>query len=56
MQPILDQQSVPFARKIFSSDVEEIMTQNGDVKEAKLVKLIRNWYDACNECSISVTQ
>ena len=56
VQPILEQQSVPFARKIFSSNVEEIMTQNGDVKEAKLVKLIRKWYDACNEHSVSVTQ
>ena len=54
-QPLLDQQSVPFARKVFSSDVEAIMWQNGDVKEANLVKIIRNWYDACNERSISVS-
>ena len=53
--PILDQQSVPFARRIFSSEVEDIMKRNGDVKEANLVKLIRNWYDACNECAISVS-
>ena len=53
--PILDQQSVPFARRIFSSKVEEIMKQNGDVKEANLVRLIRNWYDACNERAISVS-
>ena len=38
--PILDQQSVPFAQKIFSSDVEDIMKNNGDLKEANLVKLI----------------
>ena len=38
--PILDQRSVPFARKIFSSDVEDIMKKNGDLKEANLVKLI----------------
>ena len=54
-QPLLDQQSVPFARKVFSKDVEAIMHQNGDVKEANLVELIRNWYDACNEHSISVS-
>ena len=53
--PILDQQSVPLARRIFSSKVEDIMKQNGDVKEANLVKLIRNWYDACNEHAFSVS-
>ena len=53
--PILDQQSVPFARKIFSSDIEDIVKKNGDLKEANLVKLIQNWYDACNEHSISVS-
>ena len=54
--PILDQQSVPFARRVFSSNVEDVMRKNGDVKEANLVKTIRNWYDACNECSLSVSQ
>ena len=53
--PILDQQSVPFARRIFSTNVQEIMEKNGDVKEANMVKMICNWYNACNECSISVT-
>ena len=53
--PILDQQSVPFARKIFSVNVETIMKQNGDLKEANMVKIIRNWYNACNEHAISVS-
>ena len=53
--PILDQQSVQFACKIFSANVETIMKQNGDLKEANLVKLIHNWYDTCNECTISVS-
>ena len=30
-------------------------TENGDLKEANLVKLIRNWYDTCNEHAISVS-
>ena len=51
----MDQQSVPFACKIFSANVQEIMEKNGNAKEANMVKLIRNWYDACNKCSISVT-
>ena len=53
--PILDQQSVPFAHKIFSGKEQEIMEKNGDAKEENMVKLIHNWYDACKECSISVT-
>ena len=53
--PILDQQSVPFAHRIFSTNVQEIMEKNGDVKEVNMVKMIRNWYDACNKHSISVT-
>ena len=32
------------------------MHNNGDVKEAHLVKTIRNWYDACNERALSVSQ
>ena len=56
VQPIADQQSVPFARRIFSRNVEDIMRENGDVKEAELVHYIRNWYDACNERGLSVTQ
>ena len=56
VQPIADQQSVPLARRIFSKDVEKIMRKNGDVKEAKLFEFIRNWYDACNERGLCVTQ
>ena len=41
-QPILDQQSVPFARKVFSKSVEDVMRKNGDVSEADLVMRIRN--------------
>ena len=53
--PILDQQSIPFACKIFSVNVETIMKENSDLKEANMVKMIHNWYDACNERAISVS-
>ena len=49
MEPLLDKQSVSFAQKVFSSEVEQTMCNNGDMKEAELVKNIRNWYDACNK-------
>ena len=54
--PLQDQQSILFARKVFSTAVEEIMWKNGDVKEAELIKYVRNWYDACNERGLSVSQ
>ena len=50
--PIPDKQSVPFARKVFSHQVENQMMRNGDNKEAELVHKIHNWFDACNECGI----
>ena len=56
MPPLQDQQSVPFARRVFSSDVAKIMCSNGDWKEADLVNNVCNWYDACNECGLSVSQ
>ena len=55
MQPIPDKQSIPFAERVFSAEVEQIMRNNADMKEAKLVKHIRNWYDAYNKCELQLT-
>ena len=38
MHPIPDKQSVPFAKRVFSAEVEQMMRNNADMKEAKLVK------------------
>ena len=38
VQPLEDKQSVSFALKVFRSDVEQTMCNNGDMKEAELVK------------------
>ena len=56
VQPIPDKQSVPFAEKVFSAQVEQIMRNNADMKEAELVKNIRNWYDACNKRGLQLTE
>ena len=56
VEPIPDKQSVPFAERIFSSKVEQIMRNNMDLKEADLVKNIRNWYDACNKRGLQLTK
>ena len=56
IDPIPDKQSVPFAERVFSSKVEQAMRNNGDMKEAELVKHIRNWYDACNKRGLRLTE
>ena len=55
MHPIPDKQSVPFAERVFSAEVEQIMQNNADMKEAELVKHIRNWYEACNKHGLQLT-
>ena len=55
MHPIPDKQSVPFAERVFSAEVEQIMQNNVDMKEAELVKHIRNWYKACNKRGLQLT-
>ena len=38
IEPLQDKQFVAFALKVFSSAVEQTMRNNGDMKEAELVK------------------
>ena len=54
VEPIPDKQSVPSAQRMFSSEVEQTMRNNADLKEAELVKHIRNWYDACNKRGLTL--
>ena len=56
VQPLKDKQSVSFALKVFSSDVEQTMHNNEDMKEAELVKNVCNWYSACNDRRLPVTE
>ena len=56
IEPLQDKQSVAFALKVFSSAVEQTMRNNGDMKEAELVKKVQNWYFACNERGIPLTE
>ena len=53
--PLPDKQSVPYAERIFSRNVEDIMRRNGDFREADMVMNIRNFYCACNERGLSVS-
>ena len=41
------------AIQLFSEDVERKLTENDAVHEALFVKLVRNWYKACNERGMS---
>ena len=50
----LDRQSIRIAKRFFSKDVEDELTKNNDHREAKFVKLVRNWFDACDERGVDV--
>ena len=41
------------AIQLFSEDVERKLTENDAVHEALFVKLVRNWYKACDERGMS---
>ena len=45
----LNRQSIPFAKRFFSLDVQEELHKNGDNREADFVCLVRNWFKACDE-------
>ena len=44
----LDRQSICIAQHFFSTAVEAELKKNGDYKEARFVKLVREWYEACD--------
>ena len=43
-----DKQCASMAIQLFSEDVERKLTENDAVHEALFVKLVRNWYKACD--------
>ena len=49
---VLDQQNAEIAKCIFSKEVESIMLKNGDTNEANFIKLVWDWYEACDERGI----
>ena len=48
-----DKQCASMAIKLFSEDVERKLTENNAVHEALFVKLVRNWYKACDQRGMS---
>ena len=44
----LDRQSIRIAQCFFSTAVEAELEKNGDDKEAHFVKLVHEWYEACD--------
>ena len=50
----LDRQSIRISKRFFSEEVEAVLIQNGDNKEAKFVHLVRDWYEACDERGIHI--
>ena len=56
VEDLIDKQSVPNARTHFSYEVEQWMLRHGYVESARLTKLIREWYDACDTPGIPATE
>ena len=48
-----DKQCASMAIQLFSEDVERKLTENDAVHEALFIKLVRNWYKACDERGMS---
>ena len=49
----LDKQSAAIAQKLFSVQVENLLERNGDHHETLFVRLVRNWYLACDQRGMS---
>ena len=52
----IDIQSSYVAQEFFKEEVEKVMKDNGDHKEAYFCELIRNWYNALDKRGISAIQ
>ena len=52
----LDRQNCLLSQRFFSEDVQKILTRCNYVSEAKFVKLVRNWYKACDERGMAVNE
>ncbi|KAK7507914.1 hypothetical protein BaRGS_00000879 [Batillaria attramentaria] len=56
VQDLVDKQSNTFAQQTFSEKVEAVMMSNGDVNEARLCRLLREWYAAEDMPGLEVTE
>lgn len=52
----IDKQSVPFAKRMFTEDVELYMKRNGYDIEGRFVYLIRRWFEAKDCAGISALE
>ena len=50
----LDRQNCLLSQRIFSEDVQKILTRCNYVSEAEFVHLVQNWYKACDERVMAV--
>ena len=53
IEDILDKQKVAKAEKFFTEEVESVMIANGDTSAAKFIRMIRLWYEACDDRGLS---
>lgn len=56
VRDLVDKQSIAFAQKTFSGEVEEAMRANGDVNGADFCRLIHQWYAAKDEPGLDISE
>lgn len=56
VRDLVDKQSIAFAQKTFSGEVEEAMRANGDVNGADFCRLIHQWYAAEDEPGLDISE
>ena len=56
MIDLIDKQNVAYALRVFSSQVEKALLENGDTAEAQYTKLIREWYEAIDTPGLTAQQ
>jgi hypothetical protein len=52
MIDMVDKQNVEKAKKVFSSEVQAVLSMQGEHSEAKLCEVVRNWFRAVDERGI----
>ena len=51
----MDRQNSTISQRFFAKEVEDILMQNGHYSEAEFVRNTRNWFRACDERGMEIT-
>ena len=51
----MDRQNSSISERFFSEDVQKILEENGDASEAEFVHKTRDWFNACDQRGMAIT-